>query len=46
MPHLVIDALSIGALPKVNPEELNNVSFVEHQNKMEDKLLQLQETMV
>ena len=45
MPHLVIDALSIGALPKVNPEELNNVSFVDRQNKMEDKLLQLQETM-
>ena len=39
MPHLVIDAVSI---PRVNLEELNNVSFVDRKNKMEDKLLQLQ----
>ena len=42
MPHLVIDAVSIDALPRVNLEELNNVSFVDRKNKMEDKLLQLQ----
>ena len=42
MPTIVIDALSLGIIPRSHPEELNNISLVDRLNRLEAKFTALQ----
>lgn len=45
MPTIVIDALSLGKIPRSHPEELNNISLADRLNQLESKMASMTQVL-